>query len=124
MLFRSDAARARLAECEVQTLEHLRAGELVLLAPEGSWFAYPWWTESREAPDYAAHVDIHQKPGYDPCELFFGFPPFTTSTDATRIRASHGRPGPQAAWAATCNLGAPGTLIELAEAVRSCLNSD
>src|SRR5262249_17939329 len=25
----------------------------------------------RQAPDYARSVDIHRKPGYDPCELFF-----------------------------------------------------
>jgi len=43
----------------------------VLLAKRGSWCEYKWWTDAREAPDYAAHVDIHNKPGYDPTELFF-----------------------------------------------------
>ena len=43
----------------------------VLLATRGSWCEYKWWTDDREAPDYAAHVDIHNKPGYDPTELFF-----------------------------------------------------
>lgn len=41
-----------------------------LLAKRGSWCEYKWWTDGREAPDYAAHVDIHNKPGYDPTELF------------------------------------------------------
>ena len=43
----------------------------VLLAKEGSWCDYAWWTDRREAPDFASHVDIHNKPGYDPKELFF-----------------------------------------------------
>src|SRR5439155_3231564 len=36
-----------------------------------SWFAYPFWLDDRQAPDYAPTVDIHRKPGFDPCELFF-----------------------------------------------------
>ena len=47
------------------------AGKRILLAKEGSWCAYPWWTNKKEAPDYATHVDIHNKPGFDPTELFF-----------------------------------------------------
>ena len=43
----------------------------VLLAVPGSACSYRWWTSWREAPDYASHVDIHNKPGYDPKELFF-----------------------------------------------------
>jgi hypothetical protein len=27
--------------------------------------------DDRQAPDYARTIDIHRKPGYDPCELFF-----------------------------------------------------
>ena len=52
-------------------LDHPRAGELVALAQADSWFAYPYWSEDRAAPDFARTVDIHRKPGYDPCELFF-----------------------------------------------------
>jgi hypothetical protein len=52
-------------------LLHERAGELVLLAAPDAWFAYPFWLDDRLAPDYARTVDIHRKPGYDPCELFF-----------------------------------------------------
>ena len=43
----------------------------LLLAKRGSWCGYEWWTDRREAPDFASHVDIHNKPGYDPKELFF-----------------------------------------------------
>lgn len=52
-------------------LNHSRAGELVVLAQPNAWFAYPFWLEDRCEPDYARTIDIHRKPGYDPCELFF-----------------------------------------------------
>lgn len=51
-------------------LDHPRAGDLVLVAKPGAWFTYDWWEEAERAPDYARTVDIHRKPGYDPCELF------------------------------------------------------
>ncbi|TDJ55682.1 MAG: alkaline phosphatase family protein [Planctomycetota bacterium] len=49
---------------------HERAGDLVLVADEGCWFSYDYWLDDRRAPDFARTVDIHRKPGYDPCELF------------------------------------------------------
>jgi hypothetical protein len=52
-------------------LNHPRAGDLVVLAKPNAWFAYPFWLDDRKAPDYARTVDIHRKPGYDPCELLF-----------------------------------------------------
>jgi len=52
-------------------LNHPRAGDLVALAQPRSWFAYPFWLNDAQAPDYARTVDIHRKPGYDPCELLF-----------------------------------------------------
>ena len=73
-------ARARAAEALLATGGYdepsdglLRATDdaTVLLAKPGSWCGYEWWTDGREAPDYARHVDIHRKPGYDPQELFF-----------------------------------------------------
>ena len=51
-------------------LDHPRAGDLVLVAEPGAWFTYDWWEQDDRAPDYARTVDIHRKPGYDPCELF------------------------------------------------------
>ncbi len=65
---------ARVVEGEERTelqLNHERSGELILLAQPDAWFAYPFWLDDRQAPDYARTVDIHRKPGYDPCELFF-----------------------------------------------------
>jgi len=58
---------ATLAEAR---LDHPRSGDAVLVAEPRSWFAYPWWHDDARAPDYARTVDIHRKPGYDPCELF------------------------------------------------------
>jgi len=106
-------------------LDNPRSGELIAVADKGAWLAYPWWTARRNEPDYAGHVDIHNKPGYDPCELFFGWPPMRVSTDASRIRGSHGRVAGahKAGWACTMDLGSPATLIELAGAVRNWLES-
>lgn len=55
---------------EIQ-LDHSRSGELILLAEPDAWFAYPFWLEDRNAPDYARSVAIHNKSGFDPCELFW-----------------------------------------------------
>lgn len=51
-------------------LDHPRSGEIVALSAPDAWFAYPFWLDDRRAPDYARTVNIHAKPGYDPCELF------------------------------------------------------
>jgi predicted AlkP superfamily pyrophosphatase or phosphodiesterase len=94
-------------------LDHERAGELVLIAATDSWFTYYWWLDDARAPDYARTVNIHAKPGYDPCELFLDpairFPHgkiawtlakkalgFRTlldviPLDATLVKGSHGR---------------------------------
>ncbi len=50
-------------------LNHSRAGDLVAISAADRWFAYPWWHDDARAPDFARTVDIHRKPGYDPCEL-------------------------------------------------------
>jgi len=42
----------------------------VLCAERDAWFAYPYWIDDDAEPDFARTVDIHRKPGYDPCELF------------------------------------------------------
>jgi predicted AlkP superfamily pyrophosphatase or phosphodiesterase len=53
-------------------LQHQRSGELVVVAQKGHWLAYPYWNSEDPPPDYAKTIDIHRKPGYDPCELFLG----------------------------------------------------
>jgi predicted AlkP superfamily pyrophosphatase or phosphodiesterase len=99
-------------------LLHPRAGDLVALAERDAWFAYPFWLDDRLAPDYARTVDIHRKPGYDPCELFFdprlrwpkgrvlrrllqkklGFRTLfdVVPLDPTLVRGSHGLPATEA----------------------------
>lgn len=96
-------------------LDHERSGELIALTKADRWFSYYYWLEEERAPDFAATVDIHRKPGYDPVELFFdpelrmpavsaalrlakrklGFRSLmdVISTSATSlVRGSHGRP--------------------------------
>ncbi|MBL4847299.1 MAG: alkaline phosphatase family protein [Planctomycetes bacterium] len=51
-------------------LDHPRSGELIAIAAPGHWFTYYYWLDDRLAPDFARTVEIHKKPGYDPCELF------------------------------------------------------
>ncbi len=51
-------------------INHERAGDIILMADQHSWFTYYFWLDDEVAPDYARVVDIHKKPGYDPAELF------------------------------------------------------
>lgn len=85
---------------EIPELNHPNAGELIAFAEPGRWFAYPWWKDPKEAPDFASHVDIHNKPGFDACELFFGRFPWQVSQDTTKVGGCHGAGG-QTAWACT-----------------------
>ena len=62
----------------------LQPDRTILLAKRGGWCEYKWWTDKRKAPDFASHVDIHNKPGYDPAELFL----FCKGA----VRGTHGRP--------------------------------
>ncbi|MBU0679505.1 MAG: alkaline phosphatase family protein [Verrucomicrobia bacterium] len=108
-------------------IDHDNAGDLVLVADPGSWFAYPWWTDKKEAPDYATHIDIHNKPGFDPCELFFGWPPPSITQDASKVGGSHGRMGAGAEAACASSIefeDHPATLIHLAASVRNWLTAN
>ena len=82
-------AKQKATELLLATGDYEAAEDGILLAKEGSWCDYRWWTDGREAPDFASHVDIHNKPGFDPRELFFfcrGLP-----------KGTHGRSRPVAA---------------------------
>jgi hypothetical protein len=94
-------------------LDHPRSGELIAIAKPNAWFAYYYWLDDARAPDFARTVDIHRKPGYDPCELFMTSPlraAFRLAQkklgmryrmdviplDPSRVRGSHGlRPSPE-----------------------------
>ncbi|MCF7854897.1 MAG: alkaline phosphatase family protein [Candidatus Pacebacteria bacterium] len=94
-------------------VDHPNSGELILVAAPGAWFAYSWWSDAERPPDYAEHVDIHNKIGFDPCELFFGrlLPP-GISLNAAKIRGTHGRADTPVAMA---------TDIELPPDTKTCL---
>lgn len=47
-----------------------RGGDFIAIAEPDAWFTYYYWNDDAVAPDYARTIDIHRKPGYDPCELF------------------------------------------------------
>jgi predicted AlkP superfamily pyrophosphatase or phosphodiesterase len=94
-------------------LDHARSGDLVLISESDAWFTYYYWEDDSRAPDFARTVNIHAKPGYDPCELFLdpaiAFPKLKIGwsllkkflgfrylldvipLDATLVRGSHGR---------------------------------
>lgn len=95
-------------------LRHPRSGQLVAVAERRSWFTYYYWFDDERAPDFARTVDIHRKPGYDPCELFldpaialpklrialrlmrkllgFRYLMDVVPLDASLVGGSHGRP--------------------------------
>ncbi len=94
-------------------LDHPRSGEWIALADPKAWFTYYYWNDDTRAPDFARCVDIHRKPGYDPCELFitskpramlrvaqkklgFRYRMDVIPLDAALVRGSHGLyPDPQ-----------------------------
>jgi predicted AlkP superfamily pyrophosphatase or phosphodiesterase len=55
---------------EIRARNHERAGDLIAIAKPNAWFTYYFWEDNALAPDFARNIDIHRKPGYDPCELF------------------------------------------------------
>jgi len=122
------AARAALPGCEFTNISHPRAGELVAIAPADKWFAYYWWTDWAKAPDFAYFVDIHRKPGYDPCELWFDWKRMArtlhpaTATNPELVRGSHGRPDSPAVFLTSERLGAhlPATVDATALAPMVC----
>lgn len=69
---RLDGVSKVLSETERNAygLDHDRAGDLILLAEEDTWFAYYHWLDDSLAPDFARCIDVHRKYGYDPAELY------------------------------------------------------
>jgi len=98
---------------EIRPRNHPRSGDLIAIAAPNAWFTYYYWTDDAKAPDFARTIDIHRKPGYDPCELFIDpairFPKLKIAKfllkkklgirglldviplDATLVKGSHGR---------------------------------
>ncbi len=104
---------------------HPRAGELVLEAAPGFWFAYPWWNTAKEAPEYATHVDIHNKPGFDPCELHLAlWPPMSVSSDTSRIKGTHGLTDCKIPWASTMEMDCGNTILDAAASLKDTLDEN
>ena len=128
----------RVVRPEELELDHPRSGELIALAKPDAWFVYYYWLDNSRAPDFARTVDIHRKPGYDPCELFFTSKlraawrlaqkklGFRTLMDVIPlepglVRGSHGlRPAPEDGPVIVAD-GAPGDMMQFREFVRGLL---
>lgn len=90
-------------------IHHPRSGELIALADHDRWFSYGWWVEPEKAPDFADHVDIHRKPGYDPLELFIDEQTFKILSDPRLIKGSHGLPARDRSEMAILLIGGAGS---------------
>lgn len=73
-------------------MKHPRSGEVVLVCDDAHWLAYYWWLDGTKAPPFAGTMDIHNKPGYDPVELFFDPKTRGIPLDASLVKGSHGVP--------------------------------
>ncbi len=73
-------------------MTHERCGDVVLVCDDTHWLAYYWWLDDAKAPPFARTVDIHNKPGYDPVELFFDPRTRAIPLDASLVKGSHGVP--------------------------------
>ncbi|MBN1854203.1 MAG: alkaline phosphatase family protein [Pirellulales bacterium] len=94
-LFRNQTGIAEILAGEDRSryqVNHDRAGDVILISQPRSWQAYYWWFDDSVAPSYARAVDIHQKPGYDPVELFFDPATRGIPLDPTLVHGSHGAP--------------------------------
>lgn len=100
-----------------QGIGHERSGDLVLVSEPHGWFAYYWWTDDALAPRFARQIDIHRKPGYDPCELFWDMAAMQhhgggVPLDPSRVKGSHGAPARSDAQRGVLLSSRKGTFIE------------
>ncbi len=116
-------------------LDHPRSGDWIALAKPDAWFAYYYWLDEKRAPDFARTVDIHRKPGYDPCELLmtsklravgrlvqkklgFRYRMDVIPLDPSLIRGSHGlQPAPESG-PLIIGPDAPGRMTEFKSYIR------
>jgi hypothetical protein len=75
-----------------------RAGDAVLFAAPTAWFAHDWWRSPDEKPAWQFAVDIHNKPGFDPRELFFDPVNKCIAQDPALVKGSHGLTDDPARW--------------------------
>jgi len=130
----------RVCEPAELELDHPRSGDLVALARPDAWFAYPYWLDDARAPDFARTVDIHRKPGYDPCELFMASPARAAfrllqkklgfryrfdvvPLDASLVRGSHGLRPPEGQGPVILGENPPGDMKDFREYAQRILAS-
>lgn len=130
---------ARVVPPEELDLHHSRAGELVALSEPDAWFTYYYWLDERHAPDFATSVDIHRKPGYDPCELFmtskwraamrlaqkklgYRYRMDVVPLDPLRVKGSHGLENAPENGPLIVGPDAPNDMLEIKPYVRSLLS--
>ena len=127
---------ARVVAPEELNLHHPRSGELIALAEPDAWFAYYYWLDAARAPDFATSVDIHRKPGYDPCELFmtsksragwrllqkklgFRYRMDVVPLEPNRVSGSHGIENPPRDGALIIGDDAPERMVDFYDYVKS-----
>lgn len=98
-------------------VDHPRSGEVVLVCEPDTWLAYYWWHDDAKAPPFARTVDIHQKPGYDPVELFVAPATRRIPLDAALVRGSHGAPAASPEQYGAC-VAFPGELLSAPAEIR------
>ena len=125
----------RVVHPEELNLHHARSGELIALSDPDAWFAYYYWLDNARAPDFATSVDIHRKPGYDPCEMFmtsklqaarrllqkklgFRYRMDVVPLDPSLIQGSHGLENTPHDGAMIIGPGAPSDMLEFKDYVR------
>jgi hypothetical protein len=75
-----------------------RTGNVVLLASPTAWFAHDWWESDEEKPRWQFSVDIHNKPGFDPRELFLDRARKCIAQDPALVKGSHGLTDDPTRW--------------------------
>lgn len=91
-------------------LDHERSGDVIAISSPDSWQAYYWWLDDARAPAFARTVDIHQKPGYDPLEMFFDPVAGGVPLDVKLCKGSHGAPARDDAQRGVIVASEPGVL--------------
>jgi hypothetical protein len=75
-----------------------RAGSAVFRASPNAWFAHDWWQSDAEKPKWQFGVDIHNKPGFDPRELFFDPVRKCIAQDPALVKGSHALTADPSRW--------------------------
>lgn len=70
LLLAQEGVREVWSRGEGGALWHERAGALCVIAEPDAWFTYEYWLDPKRAPDFYQCVDIFNKPGFDPTEMF------------------------------------------------------